>query len=189
MSYRTTTSYGTWCNQVNTYSTSPDSDVAEYINGGDNDWQGLLDASGALEQIQQDYRAAIDAALPPSISLCGDEFIGPAEPDEDEFDGYPQDAYGVLDFAAMVEDIDLAAILEANDILTLEEIGRFELKSQAKNPASAASQAMRRLGIKPIARCQIGGEGQAVSVYNAKQVREALATRPGRGQRTDLTAQ
>lgn len=180
MTYRTTTDYGTWCNTVNHSSTSPDSDVVDYIGGGDKEWRQLLEASGALDTIQLEYREAIDAALPPSVSLCGDEFIGPYEPEDDEWNGYPVDEDGALDIKACVEDIDLAPIVERNDIITLEDIGRFELKSTAKNPSSAASQAMKRLGIRPLARCQIDGEGQAVSVYNAVQVREALAGRERR---------
>lgn len=188
MPYTTTTSYGTWCNQVSPYSTSPDADVLDYINGGDNDWQQLLDASGALATIQAEYRQAINAALPPSVSLCGDEFIGPAYPDDNEWDGYPVDNMGGLDIKACVEDIDLQPILERNDIVTQEEIGRFKLNSKAKNPSSAASQAMRRLGVKPIARCQIDGEGQAIAVYSQAEVDKALASRPGRGTRTDKAA-
>ncbi|MEW1565757.1 hypothetical protein AB0454_22560 [Streptomyces sp. NPDC093509] len=186
MSYTTTTSYGTWCNLVNQYSTSPDSDVLDYINGGDNDWQQLLEASGALDAIKSDYRAAIQAALPAGVSLCGDEFIGPAHPDDDEWDGYPVDDLGSVDIAACVEDIDLQEIVERNEVITLEEIGRFKLGSKAQNPSSAASQAMRRLGVKPIARCQIDGEGQVIAVFRAAEVDKALASRPGRGKRTDL---
>ncbi|RZU28220.1 hypothetical protein EV284_6386 [Streptomyces sp. BK022] len=115
MAYRPNTSYGTWCNQVNTYSTSPDADVLDYVNGGPNDWQNMLESTGALAKIQADYRAAINEALPPAISLCGDEFIGPWQPDDDEFDGYPVDEIGALDFKAMVEDIDLEPIVERHD--------------------------------------------------------------------------
>ncbi|GAA4823978.1 hypothetical protein [Streptomyces ziwulingensis] len=186
MRYRTTTSYGTWCNQVAPYSTSPDDDVTGYISGGDNDWQQLLDASGALEQIRSEYRDAINAALPDSVNLCGDEFIGPHQPDDGEWDGYPTEEDGGLDIKACVEGIDLEPILRRNDIVTLADIGRFNLGSKAKNPSSAASQAMRRLGIKPIARVQIDGEGQPIAVYNAAEVDKALAARPGRGTRTDL---
>jgi hypothetical protein len=182
MSYRTTTSYGTWCNRVAPYSTSPDSDVVDYIGGGDRDWQELLDKSGALEQIQIEYREAINAALPPSISLCGDEFIGPAYPDDGEFDGYPTDEYGdELDFKAMVEDIDLAAILERNEPLTLEDIGRDEMKSQAKEPAKVASKAMSRLGVKPFAYVPHPQSKRPQALYRAGEVRAALAARPGKG--------
>lgn len=186
MSYTTTTSYGTWCNRVSPYSTSPDADVLDYINGGDNDWQTLLDASGALRQIQAEYREAINAALPDSVSLCGDEFIGPAYPDDDEFAGYPVDDDGVLDFKAMVEGIDLAPIVDRNDLLTLETIGREELKSQAKQPAKVAAAAMSRLGVKPFAYHPHPKSGRPQALYRAGDVREAVAKRPGRGTRTDL---
>ncbi|MET8585667.1 hypothetical protein ABZX39_33090 [Streptomyces collinus] len=187
MSY-TTTSYGTWCNRVNSFSTSPDSDVNDYINGGDNAWQEMLEESGALDEIKREYRAAIEAALPPSVSLCGDEFIGPADPDEGEFDDYPMDEYGALDFAAIVEEIDLEPIVERNDPLTLEAIGRWELKSEAKQPAKAAAAAMSRLGLKPFTYYPHPETKRPQALYRAGEVRKALAERPGRGKRTDLSA-
>lgn len=180
----TTTSYGTWCNRVNTYSTSPDADVLDYINGGDNDWQQLLEASGLLKNIQGEYRDAINDALPPYVSLCGDEFIGPADPD-DEFDGYPVDEHGALDFKAMVEGIDLAAIVERNEPVTLEHIGRWILKSKAASPAKAASAAMSRLGLKPFTYVP-SESGRPQAIYVESDVKAALAKRPGRGKRTDL---
>ena len=184
MSY-TTTSYGTWCNRVNAHSTSPDSDVLDYINGGDNDWQARLQASGALELIQDEYREAINAALPDSVSLSGDEFIGPAEPEDGEFDGYPTDEYGVLDFAAIAEAIDLEPIVERNDPLTLEEVGRWELKSTAKEPAKAASKAMSRLGLKPHTYLPHPESNRPQAIYLKGAVQEALAARPGKGNHAD----
>ncbi|MCF0086669.1 MULTISPECIES: hypothetical protein [unclassified Streptomyces] len=183
MAYRTTTSYGTWCNRVNPYSTSPDSDVLDYINGGDNAWQTLLDASGALERIQSEYRDAINAALPDSVTLAGDEFIGPYEPDDGEFDAYPTDDEGRLDFAAIVEDIDLEPIVDRNDPLTLDEIGRELLKSQAKEPAKAASRAMSRAGVKPFTYVPNPESGQPQAIYLRGAVVQALAARTGRGRR------
>jgi hypothetical protein len=184
----TTTSYGTWCNRVNQYSTSPDADVLDYINGGDDDWRELLETSGALECIKSEYRDAIDAALPADVSLCGDEFIGPWQPGDGEFDGYPTDEDGALDFAAMVEGIDLEAIVERNDPLTLEAIGRWELKSEAKEPAKVASKAMSRLGVKPFTYLPHPDSGRPQALYRAGDVRQALANRTGRGTRTDLKA-
>ncbi|MEV8032298.1 hypothetical protein [Streptomyces sp. NPDC086182] len=184
MSYRTTTSYGTWCNQVSPYSTSPDADVLDYINGGDNDWQELLEASGALAVIQSEYRDAINAALPDSVSLCGDEFIGPYEVEDGEFDGYPQTEDGGLDFKALFEDIDLGPIVERNEPVTLEEIGRSQLDSKAANPAKAAAAAMSRLGLKPLAYLP-SENGRPQAIYLKGVVQEALDKRPGRGKRTD----
>lgn len=185
MSYTTTTGYGTWCNSVHQYSTSPDADVLDYINGGDSDWRDLLEKSGALEKIQIEYRKAIDEVLPPSISLCGDEFIGPAYPEDDEFDGYPADEYGGLDLKAMIEDIDLEPIVERNDPMTLEEIGRWVLESTAKDPGKAASRAMSRLGVKAFNYQPHPGSGRPQAIYLKGEVQAALAARPGRGTRTD----
>ncbi|MEU8682918.1 hypothetical protein [Streptomyces sp. NPDC048611] len=179
MSYRTNTSYGTWCNKVNRFSTSPDADVSDYINGGDADWRELLEESGALDQIQSEYRDAINAALPSDISLCGDEFIGPWEPEEGEFDGYPTNEFGDLDFAAMVEDIDLGEIVERNEPLTLEHIGRWELQSQAKDPAKVASSTMKRLGVKSFTYHPHPESGRPQALYRAGEVRDAIAKRPG----------
>lgn len=184
MSY-TTTSYGTWGNRVNTYSTSPDADVLDYINGGDSDWRDLLEASGALNSIQRAYRDAIEAALPPGISLCGDEFIGPAYPDDDEFDGYPTDEHDSLDFAAMVEDIDLGAIVDREEPLTLQDIGRNVLKSGAKDPAKAAAAAMARLNVKPMILLPHPESRRPRALFRSGDVTDALAARPGQGARTD----
>lgn len=181
----TTTSYGTWCNRVNSYSTSPDADVLDYINGGDTAWQERLAASGLLENIQREYRDAINDALPAAVTLCGDEFIGPYQPDAGEFNGYPVDEDGLLDFKAIVDDIDLGAIVNRNEPVTLEDIGRHILKSTAANPAKVASAALSRLGLKPLAYVP-SETGRPQAVYAETDVREALAKRPGRGKRTDL---
>ena len=186
MSYTTTTSYGTWCNQVAPYSTSPDVDVIDFIGGADSDWQERVEKSGALEEMQRAFRAAIDAALPDSVSLCGDEFIGPAYPDDDEFDGYPVDEYGALDIKAIVDEISLEKIVEANDPVTLEEIGRWVLESKAQNPAKAAAAAMSRAGLKPYTYLPHPESGRPQAIYLKGVVKEALARRPGRGKRTDL---
>lgn len=184
----TTTSYGTWCNRVAPYSTSPDSDLADYIGGGDSDWLERVEKSGALKEMQASYRSAIEAALPPSVSLCGDEFIGPWQPAGDEWEGYPTTEDGGLDIAACLEDIDLEPIVEACDPVTLEEIGRWELKSEAANPAKVASGVMSKLGLKPYTYLPHPDSGRPQAIYLKGVVREALAKRPGRGKRTDLPA-
>lgn len=111
----TVTSYGTWCNRVNLYSTSPDADVNDAVNGGDPEWRERIERTGALDEMKTAYRAAINAALPPDVNLCGDEFVGPWRPDADAFDGYPKDGYGGLDIAAAVAAIDLYKIIEQYD--------------------------------------------------------------------------
>lgn len=112
----TTTGYGTWCNRISPFSTSPENDILDYINGGDPDWRERMETSGALDRISAEYRQAIEAALPPGISLCGEEFIGPAHPEDGEFDGYTDDEDGTVDLRALIEEIDLAAIIDRNDV-------------------------------------------------------------------------
>lgn len=185
----TTTSYGTWCNRVNTYSLNPDFDIVDYIGGGDSDWRELIEESGALDRMIAAYRNAIEEALPPGISLCGDEFIGPAYPDDDEFDGYPTDDFGNLDFKAMVEDIDVQAIVEYYEPVTLEDIGRHQLKSNSANPAKRASTAMSRLGLKPFAYRPHPESGRPQALFLSGEVTKALAARPGRGRRSEPKGQ
>lgn len=110
-----TTLYGTWSSRVNVYATGPDADVDGYVGTGDEEWRDRVQESGVLGRMKQEYRAAIEAVLPPDVSLCGEEFIGPAHPDEGEFDGYPKDRCGSLDFKAMVKGVDFDAIMERND--------------------------------------------------------------------------
>ncbi|MFF0597903.1 hypothetical protein [Streptomyces antibioticus] len=186
MSYRTTTSYGTWCNQVNTYSTSPDVDVVDFIGGADSDWLERVEKSGALDKMKACYRSAIEDALPPSVSLCGDEFIGPWQPEDDEWEGYPTTEDGGLDIAACLEDIDLTPIVDYHDPVTLEEIGREDLKSTAASPAKVASGVLSRLGLKPYTYLPHPESGRPQAIYLRGAVLEALAKRPGRGTRTDL---
>lgn len=115
----TTTTYGTWTNCVNTYSTSPEADIIDYITGGDADWRDRMESTGALDAIAAEYRRAIDVALPFEIALCGTEFIGPAYPDAEDqaaWRDYPRDESGCLDFRAAIEEIDLAAIIEKHDV-------------------------------------------------------------------------
>lgn len=187
MSITTTTVYGTWCNRVAQYSTSPDADVNDYVNGGDPEWVQRLEDSGALDAIKSEYRAAINAALPPDVALCGEQFIGPAYPENGEFDGYPQDEDGFLDLEAICGNIDLGPIVERNDPVTLEEIGLWHMNSKANNPAKAASAAMSRAGLKPYTYLPNPTSGRPQAIYLKGDVEAALAKRPGRGKRTDPT--
>lgn len=181
----TTTSYGTWTTRVAPYSTGPDADVVDYLNGGEADWRERVERSGALAEMQRAYREAINAALPASVSLCGDEFIGPAYPEEGEFDGYPVDEDGNLDLGPIVEEIDLGPIVDFYDPVTLEEIGREEMQSAAKNPAKTASGAMCRAGLRPFAYLPHPESGRPQAIYLRGPVREALAKRPGRKRASD----
>ncbi|MFJ3839497.1 hypothetical protein ACIPY6_28875 [Streptomyces sp. NPDC090054] len=176
----TTTTYGTWCNLVNGFETSPEQGLNSYLGDQDPDEYDM-------DSIHLAYRRAIDAALPPSVSLCGDEFIGPAHPDGDEWDGYPtDDEFGDLDIKAIVEgvDFDPADVFYRYSLYTLEHIGRWVLESKAKNPAKAAAAAVSKLGLKAFAYRPHPDSGRPQAWYRAGDVKDALAARPGQGART-----
>lgn len=180
MTYRTNTSYGTWSNHTNGDELSPEYSLIDYLGSQDPD-------DYDMDSIHMAYHQAINAALPPSVSLAVEEFIGPAEPEPGEFDGYPADRAGGLDIAAIIEgiDFDRAAAFERYELYTLEHIGRCVLESKAKNPAKAAAAAVSRLGVKAFAYRPHPESGRPQAWYRAGDVRDALAARPGQGARTD----
>lgn len=105
-----TTGYGSWYNHTQS-NTSPEADILDAINGGDNDWQERMEASGALDAIASDYRDAVQAALPGGIYLSGDEFNGLHHSDPDY-----TDEIGDFDIKEAIERIDLTAIIQKHDI-------------------------------------------------------------------------
>lgn len=102
----TTTCIGTWCNYGDNYSTSVESTVADFLNGGTSDWREAMDESGAVDRIVEDYRAAVDAALPEGVSLCGNEFIADIDA---EFDTQ-------TDIIEAIEAIDVWEIVARHDV-------------------------------------------------------------------------
>ncbi|MFI0156174.1 hypothetical protein [Streptomyces lydicus] len=175
MSY-TTTEFGTWANYGDQYNVSVEASVGDAISGGDADWRERLEASGAFARIVAEYRDAINAALPERVALAGNDFYGPHFKDDYTWDGE-------LDIAETVQGVDLMAIVERNDPLTLDEIGRDEMHSKAQSPAKVASMAMSRAGVKPFTYLPHPASGRPQALYRAGEVRAALAKRPGRGVR------
>lgn len=110
-----TTTYGHWTTLVDHTSSTLERTVFEFISGADRDWITALEESGALDRIIEDYREAINKALPPGVALSGDEFIGPFEHAQDAWAGYPTTEDGDLDIGAIVEAIDLGAIVARHD--------------------------------------------------------------------------
>ena len=177
MSYVTTTDYGTWCTQVEPYSTSLEQTVAEALGDYVDDYD--------LDAIANDYSRAINEALPPHMALTGDQFIGPAYEKDQEFDGYPTDEDGNLDIKAVVEGIDFWEIAARHELWTAEDVGRDALQSKAANPAKVASSTMKRLGVKPHTYRPHPDSGRPQALYKRGEVEAALKNRPGQGARTD----
>jgi hypothetical protein len=180
MSY-TTTSYGTWSSLVNTYETSPEDGINAYLGDADP-------TEYDMDAIYAAYRQAIDDALPADVSLCGNEFIGPAYPEAGEHDDYPQGEDGALDIGTIIEDLDFdtAAAFERYELYTLDSVGQHILESKAANPAKAAAATMSRLGLKPFVYRPHPNSGRPQAWYRVGDVKDALAARPGQGTRSDL---
>lgn len=127
-----TTSYGTWNNRIDAYALTVEQTVYEALGDAADEFDH--------EAIADDYRAAINAALPSGVALTGDEFIGPWEAG-DEFDGYPTDEFGGLDIAAIVQSIDLWKIAERYDLTTTSytaEVGEENAQWLAGNDGPTA---------------------------------------------------
>lgn len=110
----TTTSYGTWNNHGDYNNTTVEATIADVI-GGDSDWRARMEASGALDRIEVDYREAIAAALPEGIVLSGEEFYGPHYTDETIECGLTDFDDGAA-ISEALEGVDLMAIVEAHDV-------------------------------------------------------------------------
>jgi len=65
----TTTSFGSWHRRVQ----HVESTVQATVEAALDNWPGI-----DIDAVVKDYRAAINAGLPDSVELCGDEFYGPA---------------------------------------------------------------------------------------------------------------
>ncbi|MEU8310770.1 hypothetical protein AB0C84_45305 [Actinomadura sp. NPDC048955] len=63
-----------------------------------------------VDTIAARYRDAIDQALPPNVSLCGDEFYGPHYEMDQHFENHPKTDQGALDIATIITKVDLAEI-------------------------------------------------------------------------------
>lgn len=93
----TTTSYGNWT-KIEWTSVSVEDTVASALGDFVDDYD--------LDGLVSEYRNAINDALPDGVSLCGNEFIGPAYGKDCDFDGYPLTKGGELDLKAIVESVD-----------------------------------------------------------------------------------
>lgn len=166
----TTTSYGTWYNH--TESISVENSIVDYCSGADSDWREAMEAAGAFERIAQAYRNAVNDALPPGVSLSGDEFYGPYYPEDCDFNGYPLRDEGfdipstvaaALDIAEIIAEIDLAEIVERYDIPALVEDAEKATRAaeRAQIAADAEHQARAEVVAKVVDAC--GGNQSAAA--------------------------
>lgn len=171
----TITNFGTWYNHQG-HELNIEQSTAVALGDFADDYD--------VDAIVADYRDAINDALPDSVTLAGDEFLGPYRDEDCEFDGYPTGADGSLNIGEIIEGVDFWKIAARHALVTAEDVGRDILKSQAQNPAKVASSTMGRLGVKPQYRPH-PESGRPQALYKRGQVEAALASRPGQGKRTD----
>lgn len=107
----TTAVYGNWTTLVDDNASTVEQTVSRFLAEADPDWAATLEANGVLEDIIEEYRNAINNALPAGITLAGSEFIGPVDCDPAEWNGYPVTG-DELDIAEIVAGVDLGAIVE-----------------------------------------------------------------------------
>lgn len=103
----TATSYGTWNNNVEPFTLTVEQTVSEALGEFADEYD--------IPAIAAEYREQINAALPDSVSLCCNEFIGPYRQADTDFDGYPITEDGALDIKAIVASVDFWAIAERHD--------------------------------------------------------------------------
>jgi hypothetical protein len=93
----TNRSYGSWVRATGSSAMTLDGEVADALLAG-VDFSDYTDEQ--IEAVAAAYRAAINEALPEGVSLCGDEFYGPA---------YQESP----DLAEIVDSVDFWAVAEA----------------------------------------------------------------------------
>jgi len=103
-----TTSYGTWANRVDPRALTVEQTIYETLG----DYAGDYD----IDAIAADYRDAINEALPEGVALAGNEFIGPYYAEDATWGPELKDKDGRLDIKAIVDSVDLWAIVAKHEI-------------------------------------------------------------------------
>lgn len=170
----TTTNYGSWLNTVG------DLGVAYTINIHVGDYEDDYD----MDAIKDEYLEAVDAALPNGVFLSGDEFIGPFHEEDRHFDGYPLDDEGELDIAAIIESIDLPAIVDKHELWTIDQVAE-QLGYTTTSATGAARKKLSSWGVKAADHRPDADSGRVRAVYLRREVEAAIQARPGQGARAD----
>ncbi|MET9467815.1 hypothetical protein ABZY44_24030 [Streptomyces sp. NPDC006544] len=170
-----TTGYGSWYN-VQGHELSAASTVRTAAGDYPDDYD--------LDEVETAYLVAIQEALPPGVYVNGLEFIGPYNDEDKNFDGYPADEYGDLDLTAIVESVDLMAILEERELIDINEVAS-RLGYKGQKPSATARKTLARWGVEAVTTRPHPESNRPQHLYSARQVEEAIKNRPGQGHRSD----
>lgn len=111
----TTTSYGSWYNHAGGTGLTIEDYVATFVAGAESEWLIRIERDGSFDAMVEDYRNAINAALPAGVLLGGNDFYGPYYDDDKSFEGYPVNGGGRLDISEIIDGVDLGKVVEKND--------------------------------------------------------------------------
>lgn len=162
-----TTTYGSWLNHASelTVDHTIQAAVGEYANDYD------------LNAVKDDYVTAVNAALPDGVFLVGDEFHGPYRDEDADFDGYNLAEDGRLDIKTIVADVDLYAIVEANELWTIDRVAE-ELGFQGASANGTARKTLSRWGVERHDMVDHPDSGRPQARYMAGAVKAAQAAAP-----------
>lgn len=73
---RTNTVYGTWATYTRDALT-PEATLEDALVNAESEWRERITETGTFEKMAEDYREAINDALPEGIALIGEQFYGP----------------------------------------------------------------------------------------------------------------
>ena len=162
-----TTNYGSW------YKATHEATPAASILTAVGDYHADYD----LDAIEEAYRDAIDEALPDGVFLTGDQLIGPYHEADQNFDGYPRDEDGRLDIGAIIRGIDLMAIVEANELWTIDQVVG-ELGFNGDSAKGTARKTLSRWGVDRYDMVDHPDSGRPQARYKAADVKAAKAAAP-----------
>jgi hypothetical protein len=99
-----TTEYGTWADWTGGGSVTLDAALGDILSGGEfSDEQ--------MTTIAREWRDAINAALPDTVTLAGNDFYGPYNVADRDWSGYPTDEEGRLDIETIIDSVDIWPIV------------------------------------------------------------------------------
>lgn len=184
----TNTSYGTWCNTVDRHASNPGTTIVESLGSYGDEYD--------VDGIEAAYRDAINEALPDSVALAGDEFIGPAYDKDCDWTGYPtsevpegmEDQYeGGLDIKAIIDSVDLWEIIPRFELWTIAQVAQ-ELGYTSKSAAGTARKRLSEWGVKAHTHRPNEESGRVQAYYLAGEVMDAKAAHRSREKRSGKAA-